>query len=752
MFVIKRSGKKEPVFFDKITSRIRKLSYELNVQPELIAQKTIQGVHDNIKTTELDTLSAENAAASVLIHPDYAIIAARIEASNLHKETDKVFSNVMELLYEKDIVTLSFIQTVRKFQTELDSSIIHDRDFQYDYFGFKTLEKSYLLKIDDRIVERPQFLLMRVAVAVHKDLNDILEAYERMSRKEFTPATPTLYNAGTKGGSLASCYLGCVQDSIEEIFKGVCQCAMISKMSGGIGMSMTSIRSKGSHVQGTNGYSSGLIPFAKVFNATARAVDQGGRRKGSIAMYLEPWHPDIYEFISLRKNHGAEELRARDLFPGLWIPDLFMKRVEENGEWSLFDPHDCYDLVDLHSDAFETRYVEYEVQGKARRVVQARELMMAIIQAQIETGTPYMCYKDSVNRKSNHSNLGTVRNSNLCTEIVQYSRMDEIATCNLASISLPSCIQDNVFNFQKLREITHHVTIYLNRVIDVTNTFLPEIKKANENQRSIGIGVQGLQDVFYILKLPFTSSKAKQLNKSIFETIYYCALEKSCELAKIDGVYAKYEGSPISQGILQFDMWNVKASEWNWDELRQNIQTYGVRNSLLVAPMPTASTSQILGNTEAFEVRTSNIYTRRTLSGEFIVINQYLIKDLIDLGMWNPNMKNQLVRNHGSVQDLDIPQNIKDLYKDVWETSQKDIIDMAADRAPFIDQSQSMNIHIADPTVSKIMSMHFYGWKKGLKTGMYYLRTKAASDAIQFTVQKDICSIENKDACEMCSS
>lgn len=760
MFVVKRNGKKEPVLFDKITSRIRKLSYGLDVQPELIAQKTIQGLHDGIKTTELDTLSAENCASSVLIHPDYANLAARIEVSNLHKETNKVFSEVMEELFEHDIVTLSFIQKVRENKNNLNSAIIHDRDFDYDYFGFKTLEKAYLLRINKKIVERPQFLLMRVAVAIHPNLEDILEAYDRMSRKEFTPATPTLYNAGTKSGALASCYLGCVEDSIEEIFQAVGQCAVISKYCGGIGMSLTPVRSNGALVQGTNGHSSGIIPFARVFNETARSCNQGGRRKGSIAMFLEPWHLDIFEFIELRKNHGAEEMRARDLFLGLWVCDLFMKRVETGGKWSLFDPHDCSDLIDLYGDAFETRYHQYEKEGKVKKVIEARDLMTKIIEAQIETGTPYMCYKDSVNNKTNHSNLGTIRNSNLCVEIAQYSRMDEISSCNLATISLPSCVEDGVFNFDKLREITHHVTLHLNRVIDNTNTIIPAIKKGNDNQRPIGEGVQGLQDVFYLLKLPFTCPEAKQLNKDIFETIYFSALEKSCELAKKDGPYGKYEGSPVSQGILQYDMWGVSPSDkWNWVDLKEKIKEFGVRNSLLLAPPPTASTSQILGNTEAFEAKTSNVYIRRTLSGEFIVINQYLIKDLIELGLWNDKMKNLLIKNHGSLQNLDVPQNIKDIYRDVWEISQKDIIDMAADRGAFIDQSQSMNIHISNPTIQKIMSMHFYGWKKGLKTGMYYLRSKAAVDAIQFTVQDEkmnleklMCSIENKDACEMCSS
>lgn len=760
MFVLKRDGRQEPVHFDKITSRIKKLSYNLSVKPELVAQKTISGMYDGVKTTELDTLAAETSAHLVLSHPDYGILASRIEVSNLHKETSKSFSETMYLLYDNGVLQNYFIEKVNKYKNELDSAIIHDRDFEYDYFGFKTLERSYLLKTRNRIVERPQMLLMRVAVAIHSTIEDILTSYDMMSRKFFTPATPTLYNAGTVSGALSSCYLGCIEDSIEEIYQAVNQCAVISKYCGGIGMSVTPVRSAGSTVKGTNGRSAGIIPFAKVFNETARSCDQGGRRKGSIVLFLETFHPDLLEFIELRKNHGAEELRARDLFLGLWVNDLFMKRVERNENWSFFDPHECFDLIDLYGDEFEKRYEHYEQMGVARKVMNARDIMKKIVEAQIETGTPYMCYKDASNKKTNYQNRGTIRNSNLCVEISQYSRKDEISSCNLATVSLPSCIFNDSFDFEKLREIVHHMTLHLNRVIDNTNQVLPEIVKGNR-ERPIGIGVQGLQDVFFQLKLPFESENAKQLNKDIFETIYYAALEKSVELSKIDGFYHSFEGSPVSKGILQFDMWNVKPSDrYNWNDLKEKIREFGVRNCVLIAPPPTASTSQILGNVEAFEAITSNIFTRRTLSGEFVLINKYLIKDLIKLGLWNENMKNELMRSHGSVQGLNIPQELKDIYRDVWEISQKSVIDMATDRGAFIDQSQSMNIHIANPTVSKVMSMHFYGWKKGLKTGMYYLRSKAATDAIQFTVstsavsekEKLMCSLQNKEECEMCSS
>jgi ribonucleoside-diphosphate reductase alpha chain len=791
MYVIKRDGRKESVKFDKITARIQKLCYGLSelVDPVKISKKVIEGLYDGVTTSELDNLAAEIAASMTTNHPDYALLAARIAVSNLHKNTDKSFSRTMKKLYEyKDpktgqnasLIADDVYEIIKKNAELLDSTIIYDRDFGYDYFGFKTLERSYLLRINGKVVERPQHMLMRVSLGIHKDdIDAAIETYHLMSERWFTHATPTLFNAGTPKPQMSSCFLLTMKDdSIEGIYDTLKQCAKISQSAGGIGLSIHNIRAKGSYIKGTNGTSNGIVPMLRVFNDTARYVDQGGgKRKGSFAIYLEPWHADIFEFLDLRKNHGKEELRARDLFYALWIPDLFMKRVKDDGKWSLFCPNEAPGLADCWGKEFEALYERYETEGRARKTIQARELWSAIIESQIETGTPYMLYKDACNAKSNQQNLGTIKSSNLCTEIIEYTSPDEVAVCNLASLALPRFVNDGVFDHQRLFEVTYVVTKNLNKIIDYNYYPVPEAQRSNLRHRPIGIGVQGLADTFILMRMPFDSPQAKQLNKEIFETIYYAALTASKDLAKQYGPYETYEGSPISKGILQFDMWNVKPSDrWEWDVLREEIKKYGVRNSLLIAPMPTASTSQILGNNECFEPYTSNIYTRRVLSGEFIVVNKHLLRDLVKLGLWNEEMKNKIIANNGSIQNIDeIPQNIKDLYKTVWEIKQRDIIDMAADRGAFICQSQSLNLFLEKPNFAKISSMHFYAWEKGLKTGMYYLRTKAATDAIKFTVQKQAgsqlepvvervniskeevanqmaCSLDNPDACVECSA
>ncbi len=759
MYVIKRDGRRESVKFDKITARIEKLCYSLDpyfVQPLEVARKVITGLYDGVKTTELDNLAAETAASLTTKHPDYAVLAARIAISNLHKNTLKSFSATMKRLYtyvdpktglNAALLSKEVYEVIKNNAVELDEAIIYDRDFGYDYFGFKTLEKSYLLKLDGQIAERPQHMLMRVAVGIHgSDIAAAIDTYNLLSERWFTHATPTLFNAGTPKPQMSSCFLLTMQDdSIEGIYDTLKQTAKISQSAGGIGLSIHNIRATGSYIKGTNGTSNGIIPMLRVFNDTARYVDQGGgKRKGSFAIYLEPWHADIFEFLDLKKNHGKEEIRARDLFYALWISDLFMKRVESNEEWSLFCPHECPGLADTYGDEFEALYQKYELEGKARRTVKAQELWFKILESQTETGTPYMLFKDHANRKSNQKNLGTIKSSNLCTEILEYTSKDEVAVCNLASLALPKYVRqgDNghlIFDHHRLYEVTKTATRNLNKIIDVNYYPVIEAQNSNLRHRPIGLGVQGLADVFIMLRMPFESEEAKQLNKDIFETIYYAAMEASMELAKVEGPYSTWEGSPISKGEFQFDMWGVKPSSgnWDWEKLRKDVVEHGVRNSLLMAPMPTASTSQILGNNECFEPYTSNIYSRRVLSGEFVVVNKHLLKDLIKLNLWNENMKNKLISANGSVQSIpEIPQNIKDLYKTVWEIKQKTILEMAADRGAYICQSQSLNIHIQDVNFGKLTSMHFYAWKLGLKTGMYYLRTKAAADAIKFTVEK----------------
>ena len=741
--------------FDKITARIKKLCYGFNelVDPVRVAMRVIEGLYDGVTTSELDNLAAEIAATMTTTHPDYASLAARISVSNLHKNTLKSFSETMKDLHEyvnpitgkkAPLLSDEVMKVIKKNSELLDSKIIYNRDFGYDYFGFKTLERSYLLKINGKIVERPQHMLMRVSVGIHlDDIDAVIDTYELMSKKYFTHATPTLFNAGTPKPQMSSCFLLTMKDdSIDGIYDTLKQTAKISQSAGGIGLSIHNIRSTGSYISGTNGTSNGIVPMLRVFNDTARYVDQGGgKRKGSFAIYIEPWHADIYDFLDLKKNHGKEEMRARDLFYAMWMPDLFMKRVENNEEWTLMCPNECPGLYDCHGDEFDKLYLKYEKQSKGRKSIKARELWEKILESQIETGTPYMLYKDSANRKSNQKNLGTIRSSNLCTEILEYTSEDEIAVCNLASIALPMFVEDGEFNHQKLYDVTVRVTKNLNKVIDRNYYPVKEAENSNFRHRPIGLGVQGLADAFILLRLPFTSEKAKELNQEIFETIYYGALNASVEEAKKDGPYQTYEGSPISQGEFQHNMWGVKdedlSGRWDWNKLRKQVKKNGVRNSLLVAPMPTASTSQILGNNECFEPYTSNIYTRRVLSGEFIIVNKHLLNDLVELGLWNEDMKHELMGANGSIQNIDaIPDDLKELYKTVWEMKMKDIIDMSRQRGFFIDQSQSLNLFMEGATMSKLTSMHFYAWKSGLKTGMYYLRTKAAVDAIKFTLKK----------------
>ncbi|WP_228237878.1 ribonucleoside-diphosphate reductase subunit alpha [Allomuricauda sp. M10] len=753
MYVVKRDGRKEPIMFDKITARVRKLCYGLNslVDPVKVAMRVIEGLYDGVTTSELDNLAAEIAATMTTTHPDYAKLAARISVSNLHKNTKKSFSEAMKDLYEyvnprtgkkAPLLSDEVYQVISQNAEKLDSTIIYNRDFGYDYFGFKTLERSYLLKINGNIAERPQHMLMRVAVGIHlDDLDSVVETYELMSKKYFTHATPTLFNSGTPKPQMSSCFLLAMKDdSIDGIYDTLKQTAKISQSAGGIGLSIHNIRATGSYIAGTNGTSNGIVPMLRVFNDTARYVDQGGgKRKGSFAIYVEPWHADIYDFLELKKNHGKEEMRARDLFYAMWIPDLFMKRVESDAEWTLMCPNECPGLFDSHSEEFEARYLKYEAEGKGRKIIKARDLWEKILESQIETGTPYMLYKDAANRKSNQKNLGTIRSSNLCTEILEYTSPDEVAVCNLASIALPMFVKNGEFDHKELFRVTKQVTRNLNKVIDRNFYPVEEARNSNMRHRPVGLGVQGLADTFIMLRLPFTSDEAKALNQEIFETLYFAAVTASMELAKEDGAYSSYKGSPISQGEFQHNLWGIKDSElsgrWDWDKLRKEVLKHGVRNSLLVAPMPTASTSQILGNNECFEPYTSNIYTRRVLSGEFIVVNKHLLEDLVRLGLWNENLKQELMRANGSVQDIDaIPEDIKELYKTVWELSMKDIIDMSRQRGYFIDQSQSLNLFMENANYAKLTSMHFYAWKSGLKTGMYYLRTKAAVDAIKFTL------------------
>lgn len=793
MFVLKRDGKKEPVMFDKITARVRNMCYGLSshVDPVKVAMRVIEGLYDGVSTSELDNLAAETAATMTVQHPDYAKLAARIAVSNLHKNTKKVFSEVMADLYnyvnprtgqKAPLLSDETYNVIMANAEKIDSTIIYNRDFGYDYFGFKTLERSYLLKLNGEIAERPQHMLMRVAIGIHQeDIDEAIETYELMSKKFFTHATPTLFNAGTPKPQMSSCFLLQIQDdSIDGIYDTLKQTAQISQSAGGIGLSIHNVRATGSYIRGTNGTSNGIVPMLKVYNDTARYVDQGGgKRKGSFAIYMEPWHADVFDFLDLRKNTGAEENRARDLFYAMWIPDLFMKRVEENGDWTLMCPNECPHLFDTYGEEFEKLYTGYEKVGKGRKTIKARLLWEKILEAQIETGNPYMLYKDAANRKSNQKNLGTIRSSNLCTEIMEYTAKDEVAVCNLASIALPMFIDEDengtkFFNHQKLHKITKKITRNLDTVIDRNYYPVKEAENSNFRHRPIGLGVQGLADAFIMLRLPFTSDEAKKLNEEIFETIYFAAVTSSMEIAKAKEPYSSFKGSPMSLGEFQFNMWGVSEDElsgrWDWKALRKKVIKNGVRNSLLVAPMPTASTSQILGNNEAFEPYTSNIYTRRVLSGEFIVVNKHLLEDLVDLGLWDNEMKEAIMRANGSVQQIDIiPQELKDLYKTVWEMSMKDIIDMSRQRGYFIDQSQSLNLFMQDANYAKLTSMHFYAWKSGLKTGMYYLRTKSAVNATQFTVsnkkkeeetpltpeelkQMILQSKENPDDCEMCGS
>jgi len=756
MHVIKRDGSKQTVHFDKITSRVRKLSWELSsaVDPALVAQKVCGGVYSGVTTTELDELAAQTAAHMVTAHPDYGKLAARIAVSNLHKTTKKVFTDVVEDLYsyvnpktQKNgpLIGEEIYKIIMANKERLNEAIVYDRDYGYDFFGIKTLERAYLLKINGKIHERPQQMLMRVSVGIHKeDIDAAIETYGLMSKKIFTHASPTMFNAGTPRPQLSSCFLLTMQDdSIEGIYNTLKQCAKISKNAGGIGVSVHKIRGAGSYIRGTNGTSNGIVPMLRVFNNTARYVDQGGgKRKGSFAMYLEPWHADIFSFLDLRKNFGSEEERARDLFYALWVPDLFMKKVEKGEDWYLMCPNECPGLADCYGEKFESLYQSYVDEGKYRKKVKSRQLWAKILSSQMETGTPYMLYKDACNRKSNQRNLGTIRSSNLCCEIIEFSSPDECAVCNLASVALPKFLdeKETEFDHQELYKVIKVITRNLNKVIDVNFYPIEAARRSNMRHRPIGIGVQGLADVFIRLGMSFTSPEARKLNKEIFETIYFAACEASMELAQKKGYYETFPGSPASEGKLQFDLWNIKpdTDRWDWAKLKEDIKCHGLRNSLLTAPMPTASTAQILGNNECFEPYTSNVYIRRTLAGEFVVVNNHLLRDLIKLNLWSDLMKDKLIAANGSVQDIhEIPDRLKEVYKTVWEYSQKDLIEMAADRGAYIDQSQSFNVHMANCTSGKLTSMHFYGWKAGLKTGMYYLRTKAAVDAIKFTVDAE---------------
>jgi len=778
MFVVKRNGRKQAIKFDKITARIQKQCYGLDayhVDPILVAMKVIEGIYDGVTTSELDTLAAEVAATMTTNHPDYALLAARIAISNLQKNTNKSFSRTVSELYhyvdekgarKAPLISEEVYNIVQNNAEALDAAIIYDRDFGYDFFGFKTLERSYLLKMKGKVTERPQHMLMRVAIGIHKDnIPAAIETYNLMSEKWFTHATPTLFNAGTPNPQLSSCFLLQTEaDSIDGIFDTLKSCAKISQAAGGIGVSVHNVRGTGSYIRGTGGASNGIVPMLRVYNDTARYIDQGGgKRKGSFAIYLEPWHPDVFAFLDLRKNTGKDEMRTRDLFTALWIPDLFMKRVEENGTWSLFCPNESPGLCEVWGEEFEELYTRYESEGKAKKQVQAQDLWFKIVESQIETGTPYILYKDACNRKSNQQNLGTIKSSNLCGEIVEYTSPDEIAVCNLASLALPRFVIDGVFDHQKLFEVTQVLTRNLNKIIDVNAYPIPQAKVSNMRHRPIGIGVQGLADVFILLRYPFDSKEAQQLNKEIFETIYFGAMTASKDLAIAEGAYETYKGSPVSKGIFQYDMWDVKPSDrWDWKGLKEEVKKHGVRNSLLTALMPTASTSQILGNNECFEPYTQNLYSRRVLSGEFVVVNKLLLKDLVRLGLWNDKMRQQIIAFNGSIQNIsNIPADIKDIYRTVWEIPQRAIIDMSAARGAYICQSQSLNLFLAQPSMAKITSMHFYGWKKGLKTGMYYLRTKAAAEPIKFTIvgpyaesntpeEVAVCSME--EGCITCSA
>ena len=797
MKVLKRNGKYENIGFDKILKRVKSIGIECGIKLNYttFVMKVIDQLYDGIPTTKIDELTAEQCAALSVQHPDYNTLAGRIVISNHHKNTGSSFFSVMKKLYEftdihnkqHSIVSSEFFSIVEKHKTEFDDMIVHDRDYLIDYFGFKTLERAYLMKYNNVIVERPQYLWLRVAIGIHgNNLEKVKITYDLMSQKYFTHATPTLFNAGTPKPQLSSCYLLALEDdSISGIYSTLKDCAQISKWAGGIGLHIHNVRATGSHIRGTNGSSNGIVPMLRVFNTTARYVDQGGgRRNGSFAIYLEPWHADIDNFLELKKNHGDEEMKARDLFYALWIPDLFMERVNSNGEWTLMCPDECPGLSDAYGDEFVKLYTDYETKNKGRKTIKARDLWFRIMDSQMETGTPYILYKDAANKKSNQQNLGTIKSSNLCTEIIEYSDDKETAVCNLASIGLSRFVrEDKLFDYEKLHEVTKVVTDNLNRVIDINFYPTDKTKRSNLRHRPIGLGVQGLADVFALMNVPFTSDEAKSINKKIFETIYHASMEQSMEIAKerytliqegkkediyneyeisledksFCGAYSSFEGSPLSKGIFQFDMWNVTPSSiFNWEALRQDVMKYGVRNSLLVAPMPTASTAQILGNNECFEPFTSNIYTRRTLAGEFIIVNKYLMKELIDLKLWDEDLKNSIISNNGSIQHIQgIPIHIKEKYKIVWEIPMKHIIDMAKDRGAFICQSQSLNLWMEEPTYKNLTSMHFYSWEAGLKTGIYYLRRKAKHQAQQFTIEpnkKNVSQEEEQEICEMCSA
>ena len=845
--VIKRNGKKEPVMLDKILDRIKQQTYGLDqklIIPFEVAQKVIEGITPDIKTSTLDMLAMETAASLTTKHPDYSILAARLAITNLHKETKKSFSETVTDLYNyidpktgkhSPIVSESFYNIVSKNADDLDSAIVHSRDHNFDYFGFKTLEKSYLLKINGKVAERPQYMYMRTAIQIWGEkLDKVIETYNTLSEGYYTHATPTLFNSGTTRPQLSSCFLLDVEsDSIEGIFNTLKESAQISKNAGGIGISFTKVRSKGTYIAGTNGTSNGIIPFLKIYNETARAVDQGGgKRKGSIAIYMEPWHADIMEFLDLRKNQGKDELRARDLFLAMWMNDLFMERVELDDTWSLFCPHECPNLTETYGDEFKNLYLKYEKEGKSKRTLKAREVWNKILESQIETGTPYILYKDAINEKSNQSNIGVIRSSNLCAEIVEATgitkvqdkilkdkslleklglsdfwgqeSVNETAVCNLASIALSKFVNKNkTYNFNKLYDVAYQAIVNLNNVIDVNYYPSQAAKFSNLIHRPVGLGVQGLADVFFILGIPYESDEAKQLNKEIFETIYYASIKASCDLAKEQGTYATYNGSPISQNKFQFDLWGVKPGKrWDWEKLREEVKAYGVRNSLTTCTMPTASTASILGNEASCEAQTSNMYTRSVLSGTFILVNKYLVKDLIKLNLWNDDLRKRVIAENGSVQNIpQIPTNLKEIYKTVYEIKQKDVIEMAADRGAFIDQTQSMNIFMDSPNFAKLTSMHFYGWgrrnliigsdgntiipqgeyiqviydkdgkprcyrdkRMALKTGIYYLRNKGAADAVKFTVQDEkvktteeqmaeiSCSLDSPDDCIACGS
>jgi len=806
MRVLKRNEEYEDVSFDKVLRRLKKLSNDLNINVSELAQKVCSRIYDGVKTCELDELAAYLCSSMSIDNPDYSILASRIIVSNHHKNTSPSFSETVKILYDnKDVhgchsplISEELYEIVNKNKEKLNNYIDYQRDYLFDYFGFKTLERAYLIKIDKKVIERPQHLWMRVSIGIHgNDIKDVLETYDLMSKKYFTHATPTLFNAGTKRPQLSSCFLCSINDdSVTGIYESLKEMALISKYAGGIGIHIHQIRSKGSHIRGTNGTSNGIIPMLRVFNNTARYIDQAGKRLGSIAVYLETWHSDIESFLELKKNHGSEEERCRDLFLALWVSDLFMERVKNNKKWSLMCPDQCRGLSEVYGNDFNNLYEKYEKEGKYIKQINAQDLWFKILEAQIEQGVPYILYKDAANKKSNQQNLGTIKSSNLCAEVLIYSSPEETGVCNLASICLPSYIENNVFNFEKLHDIVKTVTKNLNKVIDINFYPVEKARVSNLKHRPIGIGVQGLADVFMIMKYPFESKEASKLNSEIFETIYHAAVEASMELSKkrrgiidniinnplndnnedinkyineyerdiIDknykGAYSSYEGSPISQGKFQFDLWNEKPStRYNWDKLREDIKEYGVRNSLLISPMPTASTSQIMGFNESFEPITNNIFQRKTLSGEFIIINKYLIRDLISKGLWNKNMKDMIILNEGSIQNIpEISKDLKELYKTSWEIKQRVIIDMSADRGKYICQTQSLNIFMEDPDFQKLSSMHFYGHSKGLKTGSYYLRTKPRAKTQQFTIDPNFakkklkCIEDNGDTCVLCSS